>query len=115
MMSVSEWSRDVQRRMARRMLSGHTAAVVAKLRDLAPYAAMELVLPGGSLMALLLWLYRRHRKTVKKPARSYNPESLYRIIIGQSSVAPLPEPRAVAVENCAAHYRPDTSQASRQI
>jgi hypothetical protein len=63
MMSVSEWSRDVQRRMARRMLSGHTAAVVAKLRDLAPYAAIELVLPGGSLMALLLWLYRRQKKT----------------------------------------------------
>jgi hypothetical protein len=38
------------------------AAVVAKLRDLAPYALIELVLPGGSLMALLLWLYRRQRK-----------------------------------------------------
>jgi hypothetical protein len=36
------------------------SVVVAKLRDLAPYAAMELVLPGGSLMALLVWLYRRH-------------------------------------------------------
>jgi hypothetical protein len=49
------------------MLSGHTAAVVAKLRDLAPYAAIELVLPGGSLMALLLWLYRRQRKTSRFP------------------------------------------------
>lgn len=38
------------------------AAIVAKLRDLAPYALIELVLPGGSLMALLLWLYRRQRK-----------------------------------------------------
>jgi hypothetical protein len=28
----------------------------------APYALMELVLPGGSVMALLLWLYRRQRK-----------------------------------------------------
>jgi hypothetical protein len=44
------------------MLSGHAAAVVAKLRHLAPYAAMELVLPGGSLMALMLWLYRRQKK-----------------------------------------------------
>jgi hypothetical protein len=35
-------------------------AAVAKLRVLAPYAVIELVLPGGSLMALLLWLYRRH-------------------------------------------------------
>lgn len=35
--------------------------VVAKLRGLAPYAALELVLPGGSVIALLLWLYRRSR------------------------------------------------------
>ena len=38
------------------------SAAVAKLRELAPYAAIELVLPGGSLMALLLWLYRRQKK-----------------------------------------------------
>jgi hypothetical protein len=44
------------------MLSAYTAVVVAKLRDLAPYAAIELVLPGGSLIALLLWLYRRQKK-----------------------------------------------------
>jgi hypothetical protein len=36
--------------------------LVAKLRDLAPYAALELVMPGGSVMALLLWLYRRQKK-----------------------------------------------------
>ena len=35
-------------------------AAAAKLKDLAPYALLELVLQGGSLMALLLWLYRRH-------------------------------------------------------
>jgi hypothetical protein len=34
-------------------------AVLAKLREFAPYALLELVLPGGSLMALALWLYRR--------------------------------------------------------
>ena len=37
------------------------STVLARLRDVAPYAALELVLPGGSLMALLLWLYRRHK------------------------------------------------------
>jgi hypothetical protein len=37
------------------------STALARLRDLAPYAALELVLPGGSLMALLLWLYRRHK------------------------------------------------------
>jgi hypothetical protein len=39
-------------------------AFLAKLKDLAPYAALELIMPGGSVMALLLWLYRR-----RKPGR----------------------------------------------
>jgi hypothetical protein len=43
-------------------LSAYAAAIVAKLRAVAPYALIELVLPGGSVMALLLWLYRRQRK-----------------------------------------------------
>jgi hypothetical protein len=46
-----------------RSLSQHMLGVIAKLRELAPYAAIELVLPGGSLMALALWLYRRRRIT----------------------------------------------------
>jgi len=43
-------------------LRAYTAAVVAKLRAVAPYALIELVLPGGSVMAVLLWLYQRQRK-----------------------------------------------------
>jgi hypothetical protein len=43
-------------------LSSYAAIVVSKLRAVAPYALMELILPGGSVMALLLWLYRRHRR-----------------------------------------------------
>ena len=34
--------------------------IVGQLRNLGPYLAVELILPGGSLLALLLWLYR-HR------------------------------------------------------
>jgi len=34
-------------------------SIVGKLKGLAPYAAIELVLPGGSVLALLLWVYRR--------------------------------------------------------
>jgi hypothetical protein len=37
-------------------------AIVAKLREFAPYAALELVMPGGSLMALGLLLYRRQKE-----------------------------------------------------
>jgi hypothetical protein len=36
-------------------------AAVEVLRRLGPYAAIELLLPGGSILAILLWLYRRHR------------------------------------------------------
>jgi hypothetical protein len=32
-----------------------------RLRDVAPYAAIELLLPGGSLLALVWWLYRRQK------------------------------------------------------
>jgi hypothetical protein len=58
---VSSGSREAQRKTAPRLWRAYTAAVVAKLRDLGPYAAI-LVLPGGSVMALLLWLYRRQKK-----------------------------------------------------
>jgi hypothetical protein len=64
----STGSRGTSRRMPPRTWSAHTAAVVARLRELAPYAALELVLPGGSLMALGLWLYRRQRRAASLPA-----------------------------------------------
>ncbi len=54
-----------------RKLGGWAAVVVATLKDLAPYAAIELLLPGGSLMALTLWFYRR-RKRVPALARSFS-------------------------------------------
>ena len=43
---------------------GYAAAVIVRLKALAPYALIELVLPGGSVMALLLWLYRRRKNGV---------------------------------------------------
>jgi len=43
----------------RSRLSIWIAGMAAILRQLGPYAAMEILLPGGTLMALLLWLYRR--------------------------------------------------------
>jgi hypothetical protein len=48
-----------QRTLAGLSVGTRVAAVVRRLQDLAPYALMELILPGGSVMALLLWLYRR--------------------------------------------------------
>jgi hypothetical protein len=37
-------------------------AAVAKFRSVAPYLIMALVVPGGLLMAPLLWLYRRQKQ-----------------------------------------------------
>jgi hypothetical protein len=54
-----------------RKLSTWATPVVAIFKELAPYAAIELLLPGGSLMALTLWFYRRRKRT-PAIARSLN-------------------------------------------
>jgi hypothetical protein len=41
--------------------------IVSQLRALGPYLAIELVLPGGSIVALLLWAYR-HRLAARQAA-----------------------------------------------
>lgn len=50
-------SRDTQRKGSPRRVPADAKAVIATLREFAPYAVI--VLPGGSVMALLWWLYRR--------------------------------------------------------
>jgi hypothetical protein len=40
------------------------------LKEFGPYAAIELVLPGGSCVALLLWLYRRRQRLAKAVANT---------------------------------------------
>jgi hypothetical protein len=35
---------------------------LAGVREFGPYAAIELIVPGGSVVAVLLWLYRRHKR-----------------------------------------------------
>jgi hypothetical protein len=51
---------------APRKLGAYVAVVLAKVKDLAPYAAIELILPGGSLVALVLWFYRRRRSFTER-------------------------------------------------
>ena len=43
-------------------LFGWMTRGTAGLRELGPYALLELVVPGGSVIAALLWLYRRHKR-----------------------------------------------------
>jgi hypothetical protein len=51
-----------------RRLGALAAALAAGFKGLAPYAAMALVVPGGSLLAPLLWFYRRLRKPSAVPS-----------------------------------------------
>jgi hypothetical protein len=64
MMSAIEsiWPFRGRRTVVGSKVRAYTAAVIAQLWAVAPYALLELILPGGSVMALLLWLYRRQRK-----------------------------------------------------
>jgi len=43
-------------------------SILRQLRSLGPYLAVELFLPGGSIVALLLWTYR-HRTAARLTAR----------------------------------------------
>ena len=38
--------------------------IPGQLGALGPYLAIELIMPGGSILALLLWLYRRRHHEV---------------------------------------------------
>jgi hypothetical protein len=58
---------DAQQSAAPRAWGAYTAAIVGKLREFAQYAAI-LMLPGGSVMAVLLWLYRRQKRPRFYPA-----------------------------------------------
>ena len=37
------------------------------VRAIGPYAAIEIILPGGTLLALLFWLYRRYQRGERLP------------------------------------------------
>ena len=66
---IPSYSRYAQWVPVARKFRTHAVTVMGKLRDLAPYAVIELVLPGGSLMALLLWIYRRQKKVSVQTSR----------------------------------------------
>jgi hypothetical protein len=54
LVALRNWGSAARRRRA-------FAHVKALAMSLGPYALIELILPGGSVMALLLWLYRRRK------------------------------------------------------
>jgi hypothetical protein len=56
--------RDARWALASRNWIGYAAAVIVRFKAIAPYALIELILPGGSVVALVLWLYRRRKSGV---------------------------------------------------
>lgn len=43
-------------------MSPQIAKIFASIRQVAPYLAIEIILPGGSLIALILWLLRNRAR-----------------------------------------------------
>lgn len=50
---------DFARRVAPAATASWVERAVTIIRQFGPYAAVELILPGGSIVVLLLWLFRR--------------------------------------------------------
>ncbi|MDE2449317.1 MAG: hypothetical protein KGO22_10120 [Gammaproteobacteria bacterium] len=51
-------------------MSLRIAKIFASLRQVAPYLAIEIILPGGSLLALILWLMRNRARVRAGLARA---------------------------------------------
>lgn len=50
---------DFSRRVARAATVNWVERAVTIIRQFGPYAAIELIVPGGSIVVLLLWFFRR--------------------------------------------------------
>jgi hypothetical protein len=62
---------------ARARLAQRVLALWATLKAFAPYAAIELILPGGTVIAILCYLYRRRGAASRCAANSGPPARLF--------------------------------------
>ena len=76
------------------LLNPWLARLTALLRGLGPYAAIELLLPGGSVIALLIWLYR-HRTNVGKRRHVFPPPSARPAAVIRESIG-IPPPLSLS-------------------
>lgn len=44
------------------MIESYAKLIVPAVRAMGPYLFVELLLPGGTLLAVLLWLYQQRRR-----------------------------------------------------
>ena len=47
--------------------------VIERIKAIGPYVALEVVMPGGTMLALLLFLYRRKFGVARPPAQANTP------------------------------------------
>jgi hypothetical protein len=68
MNAVASSALNPKRLMAHIGFAGWPARGIGFVRSIGPYAAIEIILPGGTILALLLWLYRRYQRGAPLPA-----------------------------------------------
>lgn len=62
MIAVSPSILNLTRLAARVGFADWLARAIGFVRAIGPYAAIEIILPGGTVLALLFWLYRRYQR-----------------------------------------------------
>ena len=63
-------------RLMKALFSPLIDRVLVLVRSLGPYAAIELLLPGGSMIALLYWWYRHRTARPRRPRRPLSPSAV---------------------------------------
>ena len=48
-------------------------AIIERIRIIGPYIALELLMPGGTMFAFLLYLYRRKIGMAQRPSEANTP------------------------------------------
>jgi hypothetical protein len=70
--------------------TSHVNWISQRLRAFGPYLLIELLLPGGTLIALLLWLSQHGgfdtRHAVRRPARGGQSASVLRAMLRQTTL-----------------------------
>ena len=84
-MNSSVTNRPAVDSSARQKIARRVATAWATLKALAPYAAIELILPGGTVLAILCWLYRRRRVAAGSATTTGLAAVLFRWKLGATS------------------------------
>jgi len=74
--------------------------MVRQFRSLGPYLAVELILPGGSIIALLLWSYRHRADRKGQTGMATTLRSFWQRATSLFKTANVPSPPGSIVPTC---------------